>query len=1028
VYFEPEGSPYLNRNVCVELESALINLNIDDVCIIGDTNARTGHEIDFVVPLLPEEEGIYDEIDIPQRTSSDSVLNNLGHDLIDFCKASHSIILNGRYGIDRDIGKCTCKDASVVDYALMSACSLDMIKSFEVHKFEEMISDVHCLISLKLQSKRPITKDTISTGKKSKMQKPKWKDEFKHCFQRGLPQNDIDSIMNDITDLEVNADVATTNDIDEITEKINQIFVNRANELNMIRKPQSNKSNRPFANKPWFNRTCQKSKKAYQRARLRVKNIRDRHSLQHKEVTRSEYKKCVKNEFNKFRKNLGKKIRKLKSENPKEYWNIVNNTATKIPTMPSCSSFFDFFKQMNQKPSSPTNDATVNDTPENVELNQAFTIEEINLCLRKLKNNKSCGQDSIINEFLKYSSDRMAVIYTKLFNLILKSGIVPTSWTIGTIKPIFKGKGSIEDPSNYRGITILSCFGKLFTCVLNNRLTSFIENNYLLGKEQAGFRAGFSTSDHLFTLHAIIDIVLSKKKGRLYCAFLDYEKAFDKVNRSLLWQKLLDHNVNGKVLEVIKNMYSNAKSCVMVNKEVSDFFVTDTGVRQGENLSPLLFALFLNDLKNDLDDHMTRLDSLTVMAERLSLDENVLSKMFLLLYADDTVIFSETVEGLQQGLSQVKVYCDQWQLKLNASKCKVIVFSAGKIRNKPVLRIGNEQLDIVYDFPYLGIKFNYDNSFRRAQKDLSNRASRAMFSLLRKCNRLFLPLDVVIELFDKTIMPILTYGCEIWGFRIYEFAQKLQVKFYKMVFHVRQSTPSMFLFGELGKYPAEVNIQCRMLNFWYKLISKDNDHKLSSLMYRFLLKVYKADIHKSKYLTSIKNTLENVGLADVWKNQESFQGSNVWFKNKVQRCIQDKFIQEWYSKIDNSSIYLNYRMFKTSFGYEPYIHILPPNLAIRLFRFRTTNNKLPVNVLRYNNIPRNDRLCALCNTCDIGDEFHYIFLCPFFKVTRNDCLSSYYITRPNALKFEQLMSKKSKKKLLKLCHLIYVILKNIENT
>ena len=86
--------------------------------------------------------------------------------------------------------------------------------------------------------------------------------------------------------------------------------------------------------------------------------------------------------------------------------------------------------------------------------------------------------------------------------------------------------------------------------IINTRLTDFINNIGLLGEDQAGFRAGYSTTDHIFTLSCIIDIYLQNKK-RVYCAFVDYKKAFDLVNRSALWSKLISNGINGKVINVI---------------------------------------------------------------------------------------------------------------------------------------------------------------------------------------------------------------------------------------------------------------------------------------------------------------------------------------------------------------------------------------------------------------------------------------------------------------------------------------------
>ena len=143
-------------------------------------------------------------------------------------------------------------------------------------------------------------------------------------------------------------------------------------------------------------------------------------------------------------------------------------------------------------------------------------------------------------------------------------------------------------------------------------------------------------------------------------------------------------------MTVIKSLYENAKSCIKVNDNLSDYFHVNIGVRQGENLSPVLFALFLNDMNVYMSDYMSGLSSVSNAARESNLDDdtvNVFLKLFLLLYADDTVIFAETPEKLQEGLNAVKSYCDLWKLKLNASKCKVIIFSRGKVRVHPQFTI-----------------------------------------------------------------------------------------------------------------------------------------------------------------------------------------------------------------------------------------------------------------------------------------------------------------------------------------------------
>ena len=133
--------------------------------------------------------------------------------------------------------------------------------------------------------------------------------------------------------------------------------------------------------------------------------------------------------------------------------------------------------------------------------------------------------------------------------------------------------GGLDKPQRYRGDlkneiprmphTLLSCFGKLFTSCLNERLSNFVKAHDTVGLEQAGFKSDNSTIDHIFVLKTFADIYLNKRK-RLYCCFVDYQKAFD-ANRTKLWTKLLFSGISGRILKVIKNLYSQAKSCVNVS-------------------------------------------------------------------------------------------------------------------------------------------------------------------------------------------------------------------------------------------------------------------------------------------------------------------------------------------------------------------------------------------------------------------------------------------------------------------------------
>jgi hypothetical protein len=144
----------------------------------------------------------------------------------------------------------------------------------------------------------------------------------------------------------------------------------------------------------------------------------------------------------------------------------------------------------------------------------------------------------ISNEMLKSSCNLILPGLTKLFDHIFQSGLFPYEWNIAYQVPIFK-KGDHSDCNNYRGITIASCLGKVFNSVLNNRLTQYLETNNKISDNQAAYRKGFSTIDHIYTLKSIINKYVMHNKSKLYCCFVDFSKAFDSVPRETIFLKLL---------------------------------------------------------------------------------------------------------------------------------------------------------------------------------------------------------------------------------------------------------------------------------------------------------------------------------------------------------------------------------------------------------------------------------------------------------------------------------------------------------
>lgn len=253
----------------------------------------------------------------------------------------------------------------------------------------------------------------------------------------------------------------------------------------------------------------------------------------------------------------------------------------------------------------------------------------------------------------------------KLFNFILNVGHFPTTWNEGLITPIFKS-GDKFNPNNYRGICVSSNLGKIFCSILNNRITQFLIEHDVLSKNQIGFLPNHRTSDHIFTLHTLIDKHVTQNKHKIFTCFVDFHKAFDSIWHTGLFYKLIENGVGGRTYDVIKSMYSQSKCAVKIEKLRTDFFPQSRGVRQGCSLSPTLFNLYINELAEKLNQSSN--------IPGLSLGD---TEVKCLLYADDLVLLSPTREGLQQSLEVLKDFCHTWALKINHQKTKIMVFQKG---------------------------------------------------------------------------------------------------------------------------------------------------------------------------------------------------------------------------------------------------------------------------------------------------------------------------------------------------------------
>lgn len=392
------------------------------------------------------------------------------------------------------------------------------------------------------------------------------------------------------------------------------------------------------------------------------------------------------------------------------------------------------------------------------------------------------------------------------------------------------------------------------------------------------------------------------------------------------------------------------------------------------------------------------------------------------MYADDLVIVGDHVGRIQKILDVLSGFCIKWGLKVNMSKTKAMIYrNGGIVKKNENFYYNGMKLDNVSYYKYLGVTMSTRLSWTPAQTVLAAQARKALLMISQVNNQCEFSFTTTCKIFDTCIVPILTYGSEIWGTCVNNIIESVHMKFCKMQLGVSINTPTPAVLGECGREHIYIKCFVKSIKYWLKLLSSPSNSLLYSC-YSFLYN--QCLLGKSNWASEIRDLLCRHGFGWAWENQ-SVPDDNIFLKLFSKR-VKDCELQLWKSELENMSKLRTYSLIKQTKEQEFYLTLcIPRRLKTVLAKFRTGNHNLEIEIGRHDNLNTEDRLCKYCgsnNNVVVEDEYHVLFHCPAYKESRDIFIGRDLIIA-NMYSFISLMTSKNTQEIINLTHFVFSVFK-----
>lgn len=450
------------------------------------------------------------------------------------------------------------------------------------------------------------------------------------------------------------------------------------------------------------------------------------------------------------------------------------------------------------------------------------------------------------------------------------------------------------------------------------------------------------------------------------------------------------------MLTAVQSLYEGVECAVRVNGSLSEWFSVSNGLKQGCNLSPTLFSLYLNDLAVEIKS----------LGCGVKYGEKELS---ILLFADDIALLSDSEEKMQQMLTCLNNWCKKWRLSLNMGKTKMVHYRhESSSQSDFEFKIGTENISWINGYKYLGLWLEQHLDMKETVKFLAASANRALGALCTKFHKIGgMSHTMFTHLYESLVMPVLNYGAGIWGTASYSKVNTIQNRACRFFLGVGSSTSNAATRGDMGWSSQLEKQYTEVLRLYHR--GESVNHTRAIGMVHAYCKTVK---FRSLWINKVANICRKIGY--------DYLDTNMSSKMYVHRfkVFFAKYDQEqWYNSLFNDAGHVNgnklrlYRMHKERLEPETYVtcsNISRYNKSV-IAKLRCGSLPLQVEIGRYHKVPLEDRICSLCQSV-VEDEVHFLVDCKFyadlrynmFNVMEKDFTGFY--SMPSLVKYNMLMN------------------------